>query len=85
MFAEREKKIIKTRVAEAFGYAADVSSWGDCEVWVELNDEDERRFTISNYDDANGRYGIDLKDNEFSPSEIDDIASIIKALARKEG
>lgn len=84
MFTEREKRIIKTRVAEAFGYAADVTA-GDREAWVELNDEDDRRFAISNYDDANGRYGIDLKDNEFSPSEIDDIVSIIKALARKEG
>lgn len=83
MFTEREKRIIKTRVAEAFGYKADVDA-GDYEARVELNDEDDRVFSVSNYDDANGRYGIDLKDNEFSPSEIDDIASIIKALERKE-
>lgn len=83
MLTDKKKEIIKTRIAELFGYGADVTT-NNYEAWVELNDADGRRFSISNYDDVNGRYGIDLEDNEFSPADIDGIASIVKALSRED-
>lgn len=81
---EKKQRTIKTLVAKSFGYKADVTTIGDHEVWIELNDEDERWFSISNYDGGKGRFGIDFEDNEFSPADIDGIASIVKALSRED-